>query len=100
MRGKAAFLTELTPELDRVYALPFARFSFPLDLWVRAVYLAINAFARDENLKILDALRVLWQGRFLSLVRETERMTDEEAEAYIQGQCTVFARYRSMLNIG
>lgn len=99
VRGKAAFLTGLTPELERVYALPFAEFSFPLDLWAQAVYLAINAFAHDEDLKILDALRVLWQGRFLSLVRETEGMTDEEAEAYIQGQCTVFARYRSMVHV-
>jgi len=99
VRGKATFLAELTPELERVYALPLAEFSFPLDLWVRAVYLAINAFARDEARGILDALRVLWQGRFLSLVRETEEMTDEEAEAYIQKQCTVFTRYRSMLNV-
>ncbi len=99
VRGKAAFLAELEPELALVCALPLDEFSFPLDLWVRAVYLAINAFARSEDLRILDALRVLWQGRFLSLVRETEGMTDEEAEAYIQGQCAVFARYRSMIDI-
>ncbi len=99
VRGKAAFLAELVPELDQVYALPLDEFSFPLDLWVRAVYLAINAFARSEDLRILDALRVLWQGRFLGLVRETEGMTDEEAEAYIQGQCAVFSRYRSMVDI-
>lgn len=99
VQGKASFLAELEPELARVYALSLDEFSFPLDLWVRAVYLAINAFARSEDLHILDALRVLWQGRFLSLVRETEGMTDEEAEAYIQGQCDVFSRYRSMLNL-
>lgn len=99
VRNKAPFLKELSAELERVYALSFAEFSFPLELWVRAVYLAINAFSRDEDLLILDALRVLWQGRFLSLVKETEWMRDEEAEAYIQEQCAVFSRYRSMVDI-
>ncbi len=99
VQGKAPFLAELLPELDKVYALPLDKFSFPLDLWVRAVYLAINAFARSEDLTILDVLRVLWQGRFLSLVKETEGMTDEEAEEYVQGQCAAFFRHRSMVNI-
>ncbi len=97
VRGKAAFLAELAAKLDQVYALPLTEFSFPLDLWVQAVYRAINAFAHDEDLKILDALRVLWQGRFLSLVRETERMSDKEAERYIQEQLAVFIAYREML---
>ena len=99
VRGKAGFLAELYPELEQVYGLSFDEFAFPLDLWVRAVYLAINAFSRDEDLGILDALRVLWQGRFLSLVKETETMTDEEAEVYIQRQCAVFSDYRKMVNI-
>jgi len=51
-----------------------------------------------EDLWILDILRVLWQGRFLSLVRETEAMSDKEAEAYIQGQLAVFEEQRSMLS--
>ncbi len=97
VRGKATFLAELVPKLDQVYALPLAEFSFPLELWVQSVYRAINAFAHDDDLKILDALRVLWQGRFLSLVRETEKMTDEEAERYIQDQLKVFAAHRRML---
>jgi len=97
VRGKAMFLNELRLDLEAVYSLDLSEFSFPLDLWVRAVYLAIGAFSADHDLKVLDALRVLWQGRFLSLVSETEEMSDDEAEAYIQGQLKAFQALRSML---
>jgi len=97
MGDNAAFLGSLREELDRVAASKLDRYSFPLDLWVRAVYRAINAFSVSEDLRVLDALRVLWQGRFLSLVRETQEMTDAEAEAYIQEQLVTFDEYKSML---
>jgi len=97
MGENAAFLGSLQKELDCVAASELDRYSFPLDLWVKAVYLAIDAFSASEDPRILDVLRVLWQGRFLSVVRETEAMSDEEAEAYIQGQLTTFERHRSVL---
>ncbi|NIA03627.1 MAG: hypothetical protein GWP12_03750, partial [Nitrospirae bacterium] len=97
IRDRAPFLDEIKRDLEAVYALALSEFSFPLELWVKAVYLAIDAFSRDQDLSVLDALRVLWQGRFLSLVYETERMTDDEAEAYIQGQLATFQSLRSML---
>jgi hypothetical protein len=97
MGDNAAFLGSLREELDRVAASKLDRYSFPLDLWVRAVYRAINAFSVSEDLRVLDALRVLWQGRFLSLVRETEGMSGDEAESYIQQQLSTFEKHRSAL---
>ncbi len=97
VRGRALFLDDLKSDLESVYALALPEFSFPLELWVHAVYLAIDAFSGDQDLSVLDALRVLWQGRFLSLVSETEDMTDDEAESYIQGQLTTFQALRPML---
>jgi glycosyltransferase involved in cell wall biosynthesis len=97
MGENAAFLGDLREDLDRIASRELDSYSFPLPLWVKAVYLAIDAFSVSEDLKILDVLRVLWQGRFLSLVRETEAMSDEEAEAYIRGQLTTFERHRSAL---
>lgn len=93
----AAFLEGLREELDRVAACALEDFIFSLELWVKAVYLAINAFAPSEDLTALDALRVLWQGRFLSLVRETQGLSNDEAELYIQGQLKTFEKYKSML---
>jgi len=98
MGENAAFLGDLREDLDCIASRELDSYSFPLPLWVKAVYLAIDAFSISEDLKILDVLRVLWQGRFLSLVRETEAMSDENAEAYIQRQLAVFEEHRSMLN--
>lgn len=98
MGENASFLGDLREELDRIASLELDSYSFLLPLWVKAVYLAIDAFSVSEDLKILDILRVLWQGRFLSLVRETEAMSDNEAETYIQGQLAVFEEQRSMLS--
>ena len=98
MGQNASFLGDLREDLDRIATLELDSYSFLLPLWVKAVYLAIDAFSVSEDLKILDVLRVLWQGRFLSLVRETEAMSDEEAETYILGQLVVFEEQRSMLN--
>jgi len=98
MGENASFLGDLREDLDRIASRELDSYSFPLPLWVKAVYLAIDAFSVSEDLKILDVLRVLWQGRFLSLVRETEAMGDEEAESYIRGQLAVFEEQRSMLS--
>ena len=97
VRGKAPFLDDLATDLESVYELPLSQFSFPLELWVRAVYLAIGAFSGRHDLSVLDALRVLWQGRFLSLVSETEEMSDEQAESYIQGQLSTFQALRASI---
>ena len=98
MGENAGFLGSLRADLDRIASSGLGDYSFPLDLWVQAVYLAIDAFSTAEDSGVLDVLRVLWQGRFLSLVRETEAMDDEEAEAYIRGQLAAFEEHRSMLN--
>ncbi len=97
MGENAAFLGDLREDLDRIVSCELDNYSFPLPLWVKAVYLAIDAFSISEDLKILDVLRVLWQGRFLSLVRETEAMNAEDAEAYIRGQLSTFEKYQSPL---
>lgn len=96
MGENAAFLGELREDLDRIAASELEHYSFPLPLWVKAVYFAIDAFSVNEDLKVLDALRVLWQGRFLGLVRETDALSNEEAEAYIQGQISAFEEHRSV----
>ena len=93
------FLALLKEDLDRVVSRDFREFSFPLSLWVKAVYLAINAFSRSHDSKVLDALRILWQGRFLSLVRETQEMSDDEAERHIREQLDAFQPQRSVLSI-
>jgi len=95
MGDNAAFLGSLRERLDDIASSKLDEYRFPLSLWVQAVYLAIDEFSSSEDLTVLDALRVLWQGRFLSLVRETEAMTNEEAEAHIRKQLLTFEEQRS-----
>ena len=96
MGANAAFLGKLRAQLDGIASSKLDEYRFPLSLWVQAVYLAIDEFSSSEDLTVLDALRVLWQGRFLSLVRETEAMSNEEAEAHIRKQLLTFEEQRSI----
>jgi len=98
MGDNAAFLGSLRVQLDAIASSKLDEYRFPLSLWVQAVYLAIDEFSSCEDLTVLDALRVLWQGRFLSLVRETEAMSNEEAEAHIRKQVLTFEEQRSTWN--
>jgi len=93
------FLAILKEDLDCVTSRQLGEFFFPLSLWGKVVYLAINVFSSLHDPKVLDALRVLWQGRFLSLVRETQEMSDDEAEKTIRGQLDAFQQQRSVLSI-
>jgi len=47
--GEYPFFVNLKEDLDRVVSRDFREFSFLLSLWVKAVYLAINAFSRSEG---------------------------------------------------
>ncbi|MBA7566476.1 Glucosylglycerate synthase [subsurface metagenome] len=97
IRGKeeSSFLGDLLPLFNRIAEKPLKEYSFPLELWVKAVYRSINAFL--EGKKVIDVLRVLWQGRFIGLIQETEKMKNQEAEAYIRRQVKIFAKYKYLL---
>ncbi len=100
VRENGAFLGELREGISQIASLELNDFSFPLKLWIQAIYRTINENdGRLEAKKALDVLRVLWQGRFLALVKETEKMSDEDAESYIQSQLELFAEYKWMLRI-
>jgi hypothetical protein len=103
VRQHGTFLGELQERLKETAELGLEDFRFPLELWAQAVYLTINAVNQlsdeDKIKETLEVLRVLWQGRFLALVQETEGVSDEEAERYIRSQLDVFRRYKGMLRI-
>ena len=48
-------------------------------------------------MQILDALMVLWMGRFASYVNETKDMETEEAEEEIERQAEIFEEERDYL---
>lgn len=69
---------------------------FDADLWSKIVYnfLAAYKYAGDNIIKIsiLDSLKTLWIGRFVSYVKETENMDISESELVLQKQAETFEK--------
>jgi hypothetical protein len=64
------------------------------ELWAEIVYNYASAWRNiineSEKNKILDYLRILWIGRFVSYAKEVKNMDIHEAEIVIQKQAEVF----------
>ena len=95
--GRDTFLgDELAARVERLTELPLEEFAFPLPLWVEGLYRALLAY-RDSPAEALGVLEPLWQGRYLSFVRETRDLPVEEAEARIQAQLPEFRRQADLV---
>ena len=68
--------------------------TFDSDLWVEVVYNYAAAYKHTERepdkYLLLDSLKTLWIGRFVSYCIETEDMDVNEAETVLQKQAEVF----------
>jgi len=74
-------------------------FSFPHDLWVKAVYdfaVAYNWSGIDRR-EVVDALMPLYFGRVGSFVLETEVMNNLQAEEEVEGMAGEFERLKPYL---
>ena len=94
-KKEAGFLGDLLPSFEKIDKENIENFSLSLELWVKAVYYSVNAFLQGKE--VIDVLRALWQGRFIALAKETEKMNNQEAENYIRKQVDVFAKYKYLL---
>ena len=67
---------------------------FDSELWAEIVYNYATAFknvnGESEKYKLLDSLKTLWIGRFVSYAIEAKDMDMNEAEKIIQRQAEVF----------
>jgi glycosyltransferase involved in cell wall biosynthesis len=77
------------------------RFVFPNEYWSQCVYAFAAAFKNDMDFKkrkaLLEALRILWIGKFASFVLETVNDDTTEAEARIEEECVVFEKFKPYL---
>lgn len=69
------------------------------ELWAKVVYNLAAAYKKQEDrrIQILDALRILWMGRFASYVVATKDMETKDAEREIERQAEIFERERDYL---
>jgi len=74
-------------------------FRFPVELWVRIVYdyaIAYN-FAPFDKDDILESLLPLYFGRTAAFILETQTITDELADAVVEGIAGIFERLKPYL---
>jgi hypothetical protein len=68
--------------------------NFDSDLWVEIVYSYAaawkNVHTEADKYLLLDTLKTLWIGRFVSYAKEVEDMDINEAEKVIQKQAELF----------
>lgn len=93
----ASIADEVRKELER------ASRKEPVDirpeLWAKIVYEMAAAYKKngEKRTQLLDALRILWLGRFTSYVNDTKDMGPEEAEKEIESQAAIFEHERDYL---
>lgn len=70
---------------------------FESDLWVKIVYNYAKAYKdvknEEEKYELLDTLKTLWIGRFVSYAKQVAKLNMNEAEQVIQKQAELFERY-------
>lgn len=70
--------------------------TFDSDLWSKIVYNYAAAYKcaqkKSEKISLLDALKTLWIGRFVSYAVQTENMDINESELVLQKQAEIFEK--------
>ena len=83
--------SEIMADLDKIAR---DHGTFDAELWAEIVYNYTAAYKNAENdedrCRLLDTLKTLWIGRFISYVIETKDMDINEAETVLQKQAEVF----------
>ncbi len=81
---------EMISEIDKIITDPE---SFDSEIWAEVVYNFAAAYknaSEDQKLQLLDSLKPLWLGRFVSYAMETHDMDINQAETVLQKQAEVF----------
>lgn len=90
---QAVFDQTVYHKLVEIRGLGLQHFSLPSQTWARILFDAAVAYRRmgdDERVNLLDALLPLYLGKVLTLVKKTERMSIQQAEDYVESECTIF----------
>lgn len=88
------------PKLEEIRSLGLQHFSFPTQTWAKVLFDMAKAYAQAEESKrvvLLDSLLPLYLGKVLSFVKKTERMSIQQAEEYVENECTTFEETKPYL---
>jgi hypothetical protein len=86
-------------KLGEVRNLPLAHFSLPSELWARIVFRYAVAYKKEMSNRraLVESLLPIFQGKALSFVKKTERMSIQQAEEYIENESMIFEEMKSYL---
>ena len=79
--------------LQEIRGMELQHFSFPTHTWAKILFDASGIYRKSDpaaRIDLLDSLLPLYFGKVLSYVKKTERMSLQQAEEYIENECTVF----------
>ena len=88
------------PKLEEIRGLGLQHFSFPTQTWAKILFDMAKAYTQAEESKravLLDSLLPLYLGKVLSFVKKTERMSIQQAEEYVENECTTFEETKPYL---
>jgi len=88
------------PKLQEIHGMGLQHFSFPTQTWAKILFDAATAYHKmnaSERGTLLDSLLPLYLGKVLSFVKKTERMSLQQAEEYIENECTIFEENKPYL---
>lgn len=80
-------------KLSEIRELGLQHFSIPTQTWARILFDASVLYHRAEasqRTDLLDSLLPLYLGRVLTFVKKTERMSVQQAEDFVESECTIF----------
>jgi hypothetical protein len=88
------------PKLQEIRSLGLQHFSFPTQTWAKILFNMAKSYAQADEPKralLRDSLLPLYLGKVLSFVRKTERMSIQQAEDYVEEECTTFEETKPYL---
>jgi glucosylglycerate synthase len=88
------------PKLQEIRSLGLQHFSFPTQTWARILFDMAKSYAQAQEPKravLRDSLLPLYLGKVLSFVKKTERMSIQQAEDYVENECTTFEETKPYL---
>lgn len=90
----------VVPKLQEIRSLGFQHFSFPTQTWATILFDSAVSYHRmdvQDKANLFDALLPLYLGKVLSYARKTERMSLQQAEEYVENECTIFEENKPYL---
>jgi len=97
---KEVFTEAVFNQLKDIRGLSQERFNFPIEVWVKVLYEVAIAYKRNignNRKRLLIALIPLYYGKTLSFVKNTEKMSIQESEEYIENEALVFEKAKPYL---